>query len=266
MNTSVDSDSTDWQEAFQGLIAPDLLQLGTLIYDLHLQAGKSYLHDSQEALLFSEAVFHSVQLLVRHRRMETIFERIEGQPQALSPAEPSHITLAQVAQEIIDGAFTQFYAYEPSLEEQQARVHFALKLDPTCADAFLIQGAIEEQAGNLDAAQAAYERAMALAAEQLGAAVFTKEARKANLPPFWAATETRGYMRARQGLAMVRWKQGHLKEAVGHFKALLRLNPNDNQGNRELLIDCLQKLGDDRQIQLVGCHSSFEGREEKGYP
>lgn len=251
MNMPVESSRTDWQEAFQGLVEADLLQLGTLTYELHLRAGENYFHDPQEALLFSEAVFHSVQLLASHRRIETIFERSVDQSQGRPPEGASRITLVQVAQEIINGAFTQFYVYEPSLEEQQARVCFALKLDPTCADAFLIQGAIEEQAGKLDAAKATYERAMALAAEQLGAEVFTKEARKANLPPFWAATETRGYMRARQALAMVLWKQGHLKEAVGHFKALLRLNPNDNQGNRELLIDCLQELGDDQEIQLA---------------
>jgi tetratricopeptide (TPR) repeat protein len=172
-----------------------------------------------------------------------------GQDQAREPDKTASLTLVDIAQEIIDGAFMEPYVKDPSVEEQQARVRFALKLDPGCADAFLIQGAIKQQEGQLEAAKTAYEQAMSLATLRLGEEAFSREARQANTPPFWAAGKTRGYMRARQGLAMVLWQQGHLKEAAMHFEALLKLNPTDNQGNIDLLIGCLRELGDEHLLQ-----------------
>jgi tetratricopeptide (TPR) repeat protein len=60
---------------------------------------------------------------------------------------------------------------------------------------------------------------------------------------FWGILETRPYMRARQGLALCLWESGACDEAVSHYRELLRLNPNDNQGIRYLLIGCLLTLG-----------------------
>jgi hypothetical protein len=76
-----------------------------------------------------------VHLLVRQRRLETIWERVVGQDQAKAPDEAPSLTLVDIAQELINGAFMEPYVKDPSVEEQQARVHFALKLDPGCADA-----------------------------------------------------------------------------------------------------------------------------------
>lgn len=46
---------------------------------------------------------------------------------------------------------------------------------------------------------------------------------------FWGITETRGYMRARAGLAQCLWELGEHQAAIAHYKELLRLNPNDNK-------------------------------------
>jgi tetratricopeptide (TPR) repeat protein len=54
-------------------------------------------------------------------------------------------------------------------------------------------------------------------------------------------------MRASQGLAQKLWDKGSRDEAVAHFKDMLRFNPNDNQGIRHLLIDCLLLLGRDEE-------------------
>ncbi len=48
--------------------------------------------------------------------------------------------------------------------------------------------------------------------------------------------ETRPYMRARASLASLLAESGKLDQAIGHLEALLELNPNDNQGNRYVLI------------------------------
>lgn len=52
---------------------------------------------------------------------------------------------------------------------------------------------------------------------------------------FWGFLETRPYMRARAGLAAALWRLGRHQEAIGHYQAMLKLNPNDNQGIRYVL-------------------------------
>jgi tetratricopeptide (TPR) repeat protein len=58
-------------------------------------------------------------------------------------------------------------------------------------------------------------------------------------------------MRARHGLAMRLWKSGAPDEAVGHYHDMLRLNPDDNQGIRYLLLDCLLILGRDSEVEKL---------------
>jgi tetratricopeptide (TPR) repeat protein len=65
---------------------------------------------------------------------------------------------------------------------------------------------------------------------------------------FWGLLETRPYMRARSGLAQALWAAGQHEEAIGHYRELLRLNPNDNQGNRYLLAGCLLALDRDAEL------------------
>lgn len=62
---------------------------------------------------------------------------------------------------------------------------------------------------------------------------------------FWGLIETRPYMRARFGLAMALWSCGQGEEAAAHGAELLRLNPDDNQGVRYLLLTWLVALGRD---------------------
>jgi tetratricopeptide (TPR) repeat protein len=52
-------------------------------------------------------------------------------------------------------------------------------------------------------------------------------------------------MRALHGLAQGAWDAGKRDEAVTHYREMLRLNPNDNQGIRYLLLDSLLALGRD---------------------
>ena len=46
-------------------------------------------------------------------------------------------------------------------------------------------------------------------------------------------------MRARSRLAQALWASGEREEAIGHYRDMLRLNPDDNQGIRYLLAACL---------------------------
>jgi len=58
-------------------------------------------------------------------------------------------------------------------------------------------------------------------------------------------------MRALQGLAMHLRDAGQNEEAAEHFWELLRLDPNDNQGNRDLLMPCLIELGRDDDAERL---------------
>lgn len=121
----------------------------------------------------------------------------------------------------------------------------ALKLSPLCADAYVILA--QEVAQNSAEAIDYYRQGAAAGEKALGKACFRDD-----VGHFWGILETRPYMRARQGLAQALWNMGQRDEAVAHYQEMLRLNPNDNQGIRYLLLDCLLFLGrDDEAADLI---------------
>lgn len=120
----------------------------------------------------------------------------------------------------------------------------ALKASPLCADAYVLLA--QETARSLDEALQLYRQGMEAGEKALGKAAFRDDAGH-----FWGILETRPYMRARQGLAQSLWKSGAREEAVVHFQDMLRLNPNDNQGIRYILLDCLLILGRDGEADKL---------------
>ncbi len=58
-------------------------------------------------------------------------------------------------------------------------------------------------------------------------------------------------MRARAGLAGALWRLGERAAAVAHYRDMLRLNPNDNQGIRHLLASCLLILDDREALEAL---------------
>ena len=61
---------------------------------------------------------------------------------------------------------------------------------------------------------------------------------------FWGIVETRPYMRARFDLACALMQDALLTEAIAHFESLIELNPNDNQGVRDILMSCYLSIQD----------------------
>ena len=100
----------------------------------------------------------------------------------------------------------------------------AVETSPDCAEGYIV---LAEHAKTRKEALSLYERAVAAAARVLGDEVFEEYKGQ-----FWGLLETRPYMRARLGLAEVLWASGRRAEAAEHLEAMLRLNPNDNQGLR----------------------------------
>jgi tetratricopeptide (TPR) repeat protein len=113
----------------------------------------------------------------------------------------------------------------------------ALAKDPDCVDALVTLAAAS--AHSVEDLIAGLEKAVEAGERSLGAQYFEE-----NKGHFWGMLETRPYMRARQQLADLLLDAGRVCEAIGHFEALLDLNPNDNQGVRDILLGCYL-AGDD---------------------
>jgi tetratricopeptide (TPR) repeat protein len=117
---------------------------------------------------------------------------------------------------------------------QVKRARQALALSADCADAW---GILAEAAATPEIALERYEQGVAAGVRAIGRDRFDALAGE-----FWGTLETRPYMRARVGLAQTLEALGRHQEAVSHYRELLRLNPNDNQGVRYLLVAALLRL------------------------
>lgn len=140
-------------------------------------------------------------------------------------------TAAEQAQELCFQAFDTHGRRRIQLARQ------ALKLDPDCADARVI---LAEQAGTPEEELDHYQRGMEAAERRLGSEFFAE-----NVGHFWGISDTRPYMRIRLGLANSLAAGGRVDEAIAHYFELLRLNPNDNQGVRYLVLPQLLAVGRD---------------------
>jgi len=155
------------------------------------------------------------------RAMEGVMRRLVAE----LTGEPEDNTSLAKAQQILE------QAYEADEEEQVRLARKALAVCEDCADAHIL---LAENAATLPDARRHLEQAVRAAERSLGADVFQEYAGH-----FWGYFPTRPYMRARAALAQCLWDAGEHDEALGHYRELLRLNPNDNQGLRYVLASCL---------------------------
>jgi tetratricopeptide (TPR) repeat protein len=154
-----------------------------------------------------------------------------------APRAPGTTPL-ECAQDIVYDAFDAIGRRRVILARQ------ALAVSPDCADAHVI---LAESAAGPSRALPLYEAAMAAGERAIGAKRFADLAGE-----FWGALETRPYMRARLGLAQTLAALDRAGEAEEHYRALLQLNPNDNQGVRYLLLEELVVAGrDDEAVALL---------------
>jgi tetratricopeptide (TPR) repeat protein len=135
-------------------------------------------------------------------------------------------------------------AWEAATEAGRIRkCQRALEISPLCADAY---NALAGLASSPKRRLVLYELGMAAGERALGPEGFEEFAGE-----FWGWLETRPYMRARQGLAVMLTELGRREEAIGHYNALLDLNPNDNQGNRYLLLYMLLARDDKPAVHAL---------------
>jgi tetratricopeptide (TPR) repeat protein len=124
-----------------------------------------------------------------------------------------------------------------------AGAHRALAISPLCADAFnLLAG----EATTARKARDLYALGLHAGELALGSEGFEEYEGE-----FWGFLETRPYMRARHGLATTLLETGEEAAAVEHFRAMLKLNPNDNQGIRYLLLASLLQHDDTHALETL---------------
>jgi tetratricopeptide (TPR) repeat protein len=139
-------------------------------------------------------------------------------------------------------------AMEAAGRLQIKRARQALAVSPDCADAWVI---LAESASTQDLALDRYEQGVAAGVRAIGADRFEKLRGE-----FWGHLDTRPYMRARLGLAQILRGLDRHEEALAHYRELLRLNPNDNQGVRYLFVAALLELNQNAEAgTLLDEHS-----------
>jgi tetratricopeptide (TPR) repeat protein len=153
----------------------------------------------------------------------------------MSPAGRPGADPIEAAQEIM------WDAWEAGTRKRRvALAKKALEISPLCADAYVLLA--QETASTPEEAAGLYRQGVEAGEKSLGKAAFRDD-----VGLFWGILETRPYMRARHGLAIALWQLGKRDEAMAHYRDMLRLNPNDNQGIRYILLDCLLELGRDEE-------------------
>ncbi len=120
-------------------------------------------------------------------------------------------------------------------EEEAGRYFFkSIEIDPTYADGYNHLANIAWRKEDWKQAEDLYQKALEFAEPEV------KDIPKGG---FWGILESRPYMRALHGLGLTAWKQSRLEDAIGIFKQMLKLNPNDNQGARYLMGPLYHQLG-----------------------
>jgi tetratricopeptide (TPR) repeat protein len=155
------------------------------------------------------------------------------------------------ADEALDRAQALIYdAWEEAAPKRRvALAAKALEISPLCADAHVLL-AEHAEPGSPEQLEC-YRRGVAAGEAALGAASFIEDEGH-----FWGLLETRPYMRARLGLAQLLWAGGARDDALAHFRDMLRLNPNDNQGVRYVLAAFLMET--DRDAELAGLLKDYD--------
>ncbi|TFE24768.1 SEC-C metal-binding domain-containing protein [Cohnella luojiensis] len=140
------------------------------------------------------------------------------------PAGRKSVTKLEQAAEILSVAWD-----EPNPQQRTKLAQDALLLDPNSVDAYNI---LAECASSTPKDMAYYyKQGMLVGEKHLGEAFFAE-----NKGYFWGYLPTRPYMRAKKGYAEACAELGNMPEAIKHYRELLELNPNDNQGVRDLLL------------------------------
>lgn len=183
----------------------------------------------------------SIQRLIDREGFDSIddvndyLKALPGDPTSLPGAAPDGPS--ERAQELI------YEAWEARGRRRRKLARQALDIWPDCADAYVV---LAEMTSDASAACELFKKGVEAGKRTIGVETFKQESGH-----FWGILETRPYMRARLGLALCLWSMGEQQAAVSHYQALLRLNPQDNQGIRYLLAACLLEMERTKELDKL---------------
>ncbi|MBM4018723.1 MAG: hypothetical protein FJ288_10415 [Planctomycetes bacterium] len=155
----------------------------------------------------------------------------------LDPTKHSPRTPLEKAQDLCYQAFDAIGRRQVKLARE------ALAISPDCADAYVL---LAENTPDKAKALDLYAKGIEAGRRALGEEIFREDAGR-----FWGINRTRPFMRALMGLATTQERLGRREEAIGNYQELLRLNANDNQGVRDLLLPLLLVMGCDAEAQRL---------------
>lgn len=166
--------------------------------------------------------------------IDSVLEEIRARMTSGRPApvgeQPEEDEALEEAQELMYAAWD-----EDDPDERIALAEEALEISPNCTDAYLLLA--DERAETVEEAAELFRRGMQAGERVLGPDYF-----QLYTGQFWQLAETRPYMRAREGLANLLWAMEEHEAAEEHYRALLELNPIDNQGIRYSLVNLLLEI------------------------
>ncbi len=190
--------------------------------------------------LVGEQVLRDIHRVLQGRKFETLddaneaLQKLTGKGLKKASKKAPPLSPQQEAQDL---AYRAMEAPNPG--QAMALARQAIAKDADCVDALVTLATLSARSPKdliLD-----LEKAVAAGERSLGEKFFRE-----NKGHFWGILETRPYMRARYELADLLLDAGRVSEAVRHFETLLELNPNDNQGVRDVLLGCY--LAGDRLV------------------
>ncbi|HEX6989221.1 MAG TPA: SEC-C metal-binding domain-containing protein [Bacillota bacterium] len=173
-----------------------------------------------------ERDMRAIQKITAGREWESLDE-VNAALGGLLGSEPPSFDAETPLERAQELAWRAYEADDPEERVRLAREALAESVD--CADAYVILG---EAASDLEQAIDWFSQGVAAGERALGPERFAEDAGH-----FWGVVDTRPYMRARMRLATALWEAQRHDEAIGHARALLDLNPSDNQGIRYLLVN-----------------------------
>lgn len=145
--------------------------------------------------------------------------------------------------DIYDDLMDDFYAgcelYEKGDIDEAERVFRAVLAQmPDHLDALHHLALVLSERNLLHEARDLWEQAV-----RIGRKAFPKDFKAGKDRLEWGWLENRPFLRCLHALALLRYEDEELEEALRLFQELLSLNPNDNQGVRAMTLEVLFKLG-----------------------
>jgi tetratricopeptide (TPR) repeat protein len=249
-------------------LAPaNFLPLGQSVREVYIRVEEPRRQRAtwHEGRLFWDALTEAIAFL--HDERKNRITRVDAQGEYSDPPPPPRVVaIDYMAKFIIEGALEDG-GRTPPRKAQEARVRFALALDPLCAEAYQVQGQLEERAGSFHRARISYERAMKIAALLIGpGAVASAETSQAEDIDFWSASDAaRAYIRARAALARLLWsKLDDPRGAAALLQGLLALDPGDHLDTHHALLCCLLETGETETLGITLKRLHFDTYEYEG--